>query len=253
MNTNTAGATNLARFVAANAGRSGTVAEVVGGVAVAGPVAVTNGYVTAAVPIDVTVAASAFLAESRSFFDGLKRSFVLWVPSENDELLTEAVRHGGVRAPDHSPAMETRTRPPWRPRGLRVRAADTSADFDVFGALAEAGYAAPGMAWLQAKHGYDAPGTTWAIVYDGSHAVGVACGYKFGETGGVYYVATPPEFRGRGVAAVATAWVANELFDAGAQVVTLQSSRAGFNVYERLGFQVYDHYERYTFEHTPPG
>jgi ribosomal protein S18 acetylase RimI-like enzyme len=250
MDDNTAGATNLARFVAANAGRLGSVAELAGGVVVASPVAVTNGYVNTAIPIDTTVPAAAFLAQARAFFTERKRSFVLWVPAGHDDLITEAVRGGGERKPDHAPAMATHRRVPRRAGSLRVRVAESSADRDVFGEVAESGYETPGMAWLQAQHGYDAPGATWVIVYEGSHAVGVACGYKFGETGGVYYVATPPAFRGRGVAAVATAWVTNELFDAGAKVVTLQSSRAGFGVYERLGFHVYNHYERYTFEHT---
>jgi ribosomal protein S18 acetylase RimI-like enzyme len=243
-----AGATNLARFVAATAGRHGAVGELAGGLAVAGPVAVTHGYVNAAFPVDSGDAPAAFLPEALTFFGGLARPFVLWVPEADDGLLTAAVTLGGERKSDHAPAMAIHRRPVWSPRQFRVRPADSSDDYDTFGKVSEAGYETPGMAWLQARHGYDAPGVTWAIVRDGSHAVGVACGFTFGETGGVYYVATPPEYRGRGIAAVATSWVTNALFDQGAKVVTLQSSRAGFGVYERLGFHVYGHYERYTFE-----
>jgi ribosomal protein S18 acetylase RimI-like enzyme len=242
-----AGATNLARFVAVNAGRHGTVGEFAGGVAVAGPVAVTNGYVNAAIPIAASNSAT-FLPEALTFFGGLARSFVLWVPESDDGLLTAAVTLGGERKPDHAPAMAIHRRPAWVPGRYRVRAAESGDDFETFGSIAEAGYETPGMAWLQAQHGYDAPGVTWAIVRDGSHPVGVACGFRCGEAGGVYYVATPPAFRGRGIAAIATSWVTNALFDQGAKVVTLQSSRAGFGVYDRLGFHVYGHYERYTFE-----
>ncbi len=251
MDNHTAGALNLARFVAANAGRHGSVTETSGGVAIASVVAVAHGYVNAAVPIDVSASASTFLGEAAAFFERLARSFVLWVPDGHDELLNEAVRRGGQRHPSRSPAMAIRSRPPFTPCGLRVRLVESTADGDVFGALAESGYETPGLAWVQARHGYDAPGTKWAIVYDGALPVGVACGYIFGKTGGVYYVATPPANRGRGIAAAATGWLANALFDEGAEVVTLQSSRAGFGVYERLGFSVYNHYDRFVFERPP--
>jgi predicted GNAT family acetyltransferase len=82
-------------------------------------------------------------------------------------------------------------------------------------------------------------------VFDGPDPVGVACGYLDDETGGIYYVATPPEHRGRGVAAAATAWVTNWLLARGARIVILQSSESGFGVYQRLGFDVYDTYQRF--------
>jgi ribosomal protein S18 acetylase RimI-like enzyme len=251
MDDNTAGALNLARFVAATAGRHGSVAQVSGGVAVASVVRVANGYVNAAVPVRRTVSASAFLGEAAAFFDRCARSFVLWVPDGHDDLHNEAVQRGGQLHPSHSPAMAIRSRPTLEPNRLRVQLVESSADTDAFGALAESGYETPGLAWVQAQHGYDAPGTKWVIAYDGARPVGVACGYVFGETGGVYYVATPPEHRGRGIAAAATGWITNALFDDGVEVVTLQSSSAGLSVYERLGFNVYSHYNRYVFEWSP--
>jgi predicted GNAT family acetyltransferase len=109
------------------------------------------------------------------------------------------------------------------------------------------GYDAPGMARLMARQqSYSATNTFWHIAFDGDVPVSAACGYRSGETGGIYSVATPVEFRGRGFAATVTSLVTNHLFRLGVTQVVLQASKLGFGVYERLGFTVYDHYERYT-------
>ncbi len=43
-----------------------------------------------------------------------------------------------------------------------------------------------------------------------------------------------------------TSEATNQLFGLGASRVVLQASKLGFGVYERLGFSVYDHYQRFT-------
>lgn len=63
---------------------------------------------------------------------------------------------------------------------------------------------------------------------------------------GIYNVATLAEFRGRGYGATMTGTVLNEGFAKGAHAGALQSSPAGFGVYERLGFQTVDHHDRWT-------
>ena len=119
---------------------------------------------------------------------------------------------------------------------------------ETFGDVAERGYGIAGMAYLQKlQDSYRAPDTMWAIASADGSPVGAAAGVLDGHTGGIYYVATPPEFRGRGIGAAITAWMANELFARGARTVTLQASEAGFSVYRRLGFETYDHYLRFTF------
>ena len=118
----------------------------------------------------------------------------------------------------------------------------------VFGGLAERGYALPGMGWLLEQHdSYQARDVTWVLVADEHQPLGVACGFLSGESGGLYYVATPPEHRGRGVAATATVWLTNRLLDQGARTVVLQASAAGLPIYKRLGYQIYEEYQRFTF------
>jgi hypothetical protein len=84
-----AGATNLGGFVAATAGRNGFVQSFDGGVTVAGPIRVVNGYVNAAVARpDAPVS---FVNDATAFFARLERPFVMWVPDHHQELLA-AVR-----------------------------------------------------------------------------------------------------------------------------------------------------------------
>lgn len=243
-----AGNRNLGAFVAATAGRKGTVANVPGGVLVAGPVPVVNGYVNAAIPTNFLISTAAFVDSALAFFADLGRSFVLWVPSTNTSLADEAQRRGGAEDADRSPAMSIHA--PIEPQtDFQVSIVDSSATRGSFGSLAQRGYGIDGLEWLLHEHdSYSAEGATWAIVSKDAQPLGVACGFLNDTTGGVYYVATPREDRGRGVGAAATTWVTNRLFEGGARSVTLQSSKAGFAIYRRLGFQTYDEYRRFTFD-----
>jgi ribosomal protein S18 acetylase RimI-like enzyme len=248
MNIALMGALNLAEFVRSTAGRIGSYREIRGGVVVAGPVPVANGYVNAAIPTDVSISPVEFFDAANAFFTPLNRPFVLWSPTCAPSFSLEAVHRGLAPEKDPSPAMYS-TEPVDVKVDLRVRLVDDEDTAAVFGDLCERGYNKPGMAWLLAhQQGYSAGGTSWYIAYDGEVPVSAACGFLAGETGGIYSVATPPEFRGRGFAASVTAIATNNLFEHGAMSVVLQASKMGFGVYERLGFQIYDHYERFTIQ-----
>jgi ribosomal protein S18 acetylase RimI-like enzyme len=240
-----AGAINLAGFVCSTAGRTGTVADICGGVAVAGPVPLVHGYVTTAVPTNPAASAADFVDEAVGFFAGLDRGFVLWAP-RYDPSYAEAATHQGLSPHgDPTPAMVARASLPMNP-DLHLRLVDDDTSAAVFGDLCERGYGQPGMAWLMAHHqSYSATDTYWHIASEHDMPVSVACGYVNGDVGGIYSVATPAEFRGRGFAAAVTAAATNHLFDLGALSVVLQASRLGFGVYERLGFTVYDHFDRF--------
>ncbi|HEY5110520.1 MAG TPA: hypothetical protein VII96_13015, partial [Acidimicrobiales bacterium] len=203
---------NLAAFVAATSGRRGTVGQVPGGVVVASPVAVANGYVNAAFRTRVDGAPDAFLDGARSFFAEVGRPFVVWVATGDTDLLAEAAS-GGTPDDTDTPAM-CRTEPVDRPSDLQIREVGGAQDRDLFGRLCESGYGQPGLAWLLDHHGsYDVPGATWVIAADDTGDLGVGCGHLDGTTGGIYYVATPPEHRGRGAAAAVTTWLVNHLLE----------------------------------------
>jgi ribosomal protein S18 acetylase RimI-like enzyme len=66
---------------------------------------------------------------------------------------------------------------------------------------------------------------------------------------GIYNVATPREFRGRGYGSALTARAVREGFEAGSVFAFLQSSTIGHGVYRRLGFR---DVEDYTLLTRPP-
>jgi ribosomal protein S18 acetylase RimI-like enzyme len=241
-----AGALNLAGFVRSTAGRIGLVNEIRGGVVVAGPVAIPHAYVNTAVPTDPRVSAADFFDDAISFFTGLGRGFVLWAPVSDPSFAVEATRRSLVPDKAPSPAMVISTPTNTQSR-LHFRLVDDHETAAIFGDLCERGYDAPGMAGLMAhQQGYSAADTFWHIAFEDDVPVSAACGYRSDDTGGIYSVATPTEFRGRGLAAMVTSVATNHLFDLGVTRVVLQASKLGFGVYERLGFSVYDHYERFT-------
>jgi ribosomal protein S18 acetylase RimI-like enzyme len=242
-----AGALNLVGFVRGTAGREGSSADLRGGVGVAGPVPVAHAYVDAAVPTDLAVPARTFLDEAVVFFESVGRSFILWVPSSATSLMIEANSRGLPVTGGACPAMvTTRTVGTGSTRGPRLVLATNGEDREVFGGLCERGYQQTGMAWLMARQQvYSAPDSFWHIAFDGDVPVSAACGFRTGDTGGIYSVATPPEFRGRGFGAAVTAAATNHLFDLGVERVVLQASESGYHVYERLGFTTYGHYERF--------
>jgi ribosomal protein S18 acetylase RimI-like enzyme len=72
--------------------------------------------------------------------------------------------------------------------------------------------------------------------------VSTSVGYTLGDTVGVFNVATPPEYRGRGYGAALTVAAAQQGFAAGADLAWLQASAMGLSVYRRLGFREADEY-----------
>ena len=96
-------------------------------------------------------------------------------------IATPARRRGrpwGVLEPKQPPAMVLRSRLPDGTSHLTVRQAVSARDFDLFGRVAEAGYEAPGLAWLQENQGgYESERVVWAIVFDGDQPIGTACGF----------------------------------------------------------------------------
>jgi GNAT superfamily N-acetyltransferase len=251
------GLTNLSEFVAATAGRTGEVARLPGGVVVASPFPMAHGFVTAGFRTAPDVPAATFLAAATDWFAERARPWVLWAPTSDDELGTALTDAGGPLDGTGSPAMIVRDRVTG-PSGFTVSYATDADSGAVFGALAEAGYGIDGMGWLMLEHdSFTVPAATWAMVTadddPGTGPISVACGYLHGTTGGVYYVATPDEHRGKGAAAAVTAAVTNALFDQGAELVTLQATELGHPVYRRLGYTDYDAFRSCELGGPPAG
>lgn len=74
-------------------------------------------------------------------------------------------------------------------------------------------------------------------------AVTTGLGTTHGALTGIFNIATPEEHRGRGYAAAVTARIVADGMESGAQAAYLQSSPAGYHVYEGLGFQTIEHWD----------
>jgi len=82
----------------------------------------------------------------------------------------------------------------------------------------------------------DGPQRQFLVAVDG-RPVATALGGRCGETLGVYNVATIPDFRGRGLGRLVTLAAMRDGAAHGARSAVLESSEAGYSVYERLGFR----------------
>jgi len=76
----------------------------------------------------------------------------------------------------------------------------------------------------------------WHAAYDGKEAIGCVGTIEVGDDCCVTGVATPPEHRGRGVASWLLWRALDEAREGGLRSASLQASRAGAPLYERLGF-----------------
>jgi ribosomal protein S18 acetylase RimI-like enzyme len=75
------------------------------------------------------------------------------------------------------------------------------------------------------------------LVRNGDGPVSTAIAWPAGDAVGIFNVATPTPFRGRGFGAAATSAAATVGFDAGAGSAFLQASAIGEGIYRRLGFE----------------
>lgn len=79
-------------------------------------------------------------------------------------------------------------------------------------------------------------------VADGQ-AVVTGLGMTLRDCVGVFNIGTRPDARRRGYAAAVTVRAVNDGLQAGARWAWLQSSRAGYSVYERLGFSIVERWQ----------
>jgi ribosomal protein S18 acetylase RimI-like enzyme len=126
--------------------------------------------------------------------------------------------------------------------GLAIQPLDDAADIDQWGQI----YAAeePGhrdragtMQDIQAAS-MDYPGKRYYLGLLDGEPVAAAILLLAEGVAGIYGVATVPEARGSGIGTAMTWAALRDGQQAGYRVATLQASRSGFNLYQRMGFTV---------------
>jgi ribosomal protein S18 acetylase RimI-like enzyme len=75
------------------------------------------------------------------------------------------------------------------------------------------------------------------VAFDGDTPLATTSVLVDGDLAGIYFVATMPEARGRGIGAAVTRAAMRYAREAGATRAALQSSDSGFGVYRALGFE----------------
>jgi N-acetylglutamate synthase len=120
-------------------------------------------------------------------------------------------------------------------------------------ATAAEGFGAPPELFT-ALYGLEVTGLDGVVVYlgrAGEEDVSTAIGYTVDGATGIFNVATPSAYRGRGYGAAVTTCALRDGFAAGAEFAWLQSSDVGRPVYHRLGFRTVDTYVLYAGPEAP--
>jgi GNAT superfamily N-acetyltransferase len=162
------------------------------------------------------------------------RAWTVWVPDEDRDT-------AGLLA-DRGHALDA------EPRAMAMELVDLVTEPPAPAGVAPGSIDAPSCAELNDRaYGYGADGfraglageTTirWHGAYEGERAVGCIGAIDVGEDCLVTGVATPPERRGRGIASWLLRRVLGEARDRGLTTASLQATRAGAPLYERLGFR----------------
>jgi GNAT superfamily N-acetyltransferase len=82
------------------------------------------------------------------------------------------------------------------------------------------------------------PDRVWAcLAYQDGRPVACASSWFAAGVGCLGWIASLPDVRGRGLAAACTVAAANQTLELGADVVSLQASEMGEDLYRRLGFE----------------
>jgi GNAT superfamily N-acetyltransferase len=196
------------------------------------------------------------LARARAFFGPRRRGFALWVRDHADADLDEVARAAGLwpRPPAEGNAGIAIDRPPpdgWRSRELDIRPVDDDQGrreylrivgtvYDMAGATTELVEAV--MFSLDSLLAENV--TVFLGYHDGVPMSGCMV-FVTGDVAGLYWAATLPEARGRGLATACflASWEAG--FRAGATRAVGMASGKGTPLWLKQGFEVVTRYRRY--------
>jgi GNAT superfamily N-acetyltransferase len=181
------------------------------------------------------------LTRARSFFFDRQRGFVAFVWPGDPELGKAALAAGMFPVMDRYPEMICREPLEALPGDLHPVV--DSDDARGYWGICDAAYPSLGFPRGVFSEAF-APedllndDRVWACTArEEGRPVACASVWLTPGVGMVGWVAALPEIRGRGLAAACTARVTNEAIERGADVVSLQSSPMGEELYRRLGFE----------------
>jgi GNAT superfamily N-acetyltransferase len=208
-------------------------------------------YINTVLPLHGAVDADALSAHARAHFPD--RRCIAWTRGPTDEAITERLTGEGWQPLDALPIMVVDRDLAPHTTHLTLRSVRSRADVDHLVQVEQAAYEEMGLPppitaklFAHRPFGPDAPddGADLIVAYDGSTPLAAAIAITRDDVGGLYWVGTRPDARGRGAATAVTTWATRRAFERGARCVTLQASRAGQPIYERLGYRTLTHFGR---------
>ena len=212
-------------------------------------------YSDAALRTDPKVSPSEVLERAAAFFRQRDMSYCVWAADHADSDLEAACVGAGLSAitAAGSPHMIIEHRLPnaVAEPPLAVREVGDEVGREAFVAVTGRAYASMGVPAAVAAGTFarleslTAPNVRSVVAWDGDDPVSAAMVIVSDGVGGVNYVGTVPEARGRGLGELTTRWATNAAFDLGAEASTLQASPMGEPVYRRMGYREITRYRWY--------
>jgi ribosomal protein S18 acetylase RimI-like enzyme len=193
------------------------------------------------------------IAEARKRLDGTRWGW--WVGPDSDPGTAEALLDNGAEELGPLPVMaidlQAFAELPL-PGELTIRRVTTEAELrEYVEACAEPiGVPADSVDDMVERESAYAPGEGHLIRLVGrvdDRTVGTAAVLLGDEVAAIYWVATDPAYRQRGIATALTTETLRLAREAGLSIATLQASSMGQRVYRRIGFETVTHYRRFAF------
>jgi hypothetical protein len=206
-----------------------------------------------------TVPAKDVLVRAHRFFLERRRGFSVILSGAADDDLRPVCEAAGMPLSGASPGMVLERRLPdaSMPADVTVRIVETDADAQEFARVSGEAYRTLGMpdgcatAMVGRVAVLHAPHITSILACVGGTPAATAMVILSHGIGGIYWVGTTPETRGRGLGELVTRIVGNLAFDAGARVVVLQASPMGAPIYRKMGYREITRYPCYV-QFAPP-
>ncbi|MCP3985259.1 MAG: GNAT family N-acetyltransferase [bacterium] len=200
------------------------------------------------------------LALADEFFAALGRGYTLWIRGHLDKDLEEHAKKIGMPSLSDMPGMWLDAPTPERPlaEGLVVAQAKDVEALSRLAAIEAGSYATTGLppeaceAVFAMPERLLNPYTVVAIGHADGQPAAAAIASLSNGVAGVYWVATLPEARGRGLGESCTRLVGNRALELGARGVVLQASSHGEPIYRRMGYREIGRY-RWLAKGPPDG
>jgi GNAT superfamily N-acetyltransferase len=199
------------------------------------------------------VTSDVMVDEARRFATVNRRDVVIWAGKDRDDDLATYASRQGLDTRPAALGMVLR-QPPQLPDTAALTWVVDDAGVEAFASVHRAVFKDSGRDVRAVQHFASStvllhPDVSAVVATVDGVPASCAMVIRSGRTAGVYWVATDPALRRRGLGAVVTAAVSRAAFEYGVMVVVLQATELGVPVYRKLGFEPFTQYQRFV---VPP-